>query len=249
VEQLKIGHVYFQPSEDRIEIQLEVFDHSGAVTATESVLALASGLPVQRPAETPAEVSQESNATAVAEPEKVAEAPETQPSRPPVRTFTMPPPKPRSGEEGRVILPEMPAAPLSGSGNAPDLDLPAGVNGLSGAGRIAAPAVQEPPQAKEPPAKQPLKVGGNVQAANLIKKVTPIYPQLAQVARTQGTVRFTALIGKDGRIRNLELVSGPPALVPAAGDAVKQWVYRPTLLNGEPVEVITQIDVTFTLNR
>jgi protein TonB len=161
----------------------------------------------------------------------------------------MPPPKPRSGEEGRVILPEMPAAPLSGSGNAPDLDLPAGVNGLSGAGRIAAPAVQAPPQAKEPPAKQPLKVGGNVQAANLIKKVTPIYPQLAQVARTQGTVRFTALIGKDGRIRNLELVSGPPALVPAAGDAVKQWVYRPTLLNGEPVEVITQIDVTFTLNR
>jgi periplasmic protein TonB len=62
-------------------------------------------------------------------------------------------------------------------------------------------------------------------------------------------VRFTAIIGKDGTIQNLQLVSGHPMLVAAATEAVKQWVYKPTLLNGEPVEVITQIDVNFTLSQ
>ena len=82
-----------------------------------------------------------------------------------------------------------------------------------------------------------------------IKKVTPQYPALAKSARIQGTVRFTAIIGKDGTIQNLQLVSGHPMLVASATEAVKQWVYRPTLLNGEPVEVITQIDVNFTLSQ
>ena len=96
---------------------------------------------------------------------------------------------------------------------------------------------------------QRIRVGGNVQAANLISKVTPAYPPLAKQARIQGTVRFTVIIGKDGTVQNLELVSGHPLLVPAATDAVRQWVYRPTLLNGDPVEVITQIDVNFTLSE
>ena len=95
----------------------------------------------------------------------------------------------------------------------------------------------------------PLRVGGNVQAANLVKKITPAYPALAKSARIQGTVRFTAIIGKDGTIQNLQLVSGHPMLVQSATEAVKQWVYKPTLLNGEPVEVITQIDVNFTLSQ
>jgi protein TonB len=103
---------------------------------------------------------------------------------------------------------------------------------------------------KETPVNRaPIKVGGNVQAANLLKKITPLYPALAKSARIQGTVRFTAIIGKDGTIQNLQLISGHPMLVQSATDAVKQWVYRPTLLNGEPVEVITQIDVNFTLSQ
>src|SRR5206468_10196521 len=107
-----------------------------------------------------------------------------------------------------------------------------------------------PPPVKEAP-KGPsrITVGGNVQAANLVKKITPNYPPLAKQARIQGTVKFTAVISKDGTIQNLQLVSGHPLLVPAATEAVKQWVYRPTLLNGEPVEVITQIDVNFTLSQ
>ena len=62
-------------------------------------------------------------------------------------------------------------------------------------------------------------------------------------------VKFTAIISKDGTIQQLQLVSGHPLLVQAAQDAVKQWLYKPTLLNGEPVEVVTQIDVNFTLSQ
>jgi TonB family protein len=92
-----------------------------------------------------------------------------------------------------------------------------------------------------------IRVGGNVQAPNLIQKVDPVYPPLAVQARIQGTVHFTAIIGKDGRILNLQLIGGHPLLVQAAQDAVKQWVYKPTDLNGTPVEVVTQVDVQFTL--
>ena len=65
----------------------------------------------------------------------------------------------------------------------------------------------------------------------------------------QGTVRITAIIGTDGTIRNLQLINGPPLLVKAALDAVKQWRYQATMLNGSPVEVITEIDVNFTLSQ
>ena len=95
---------------------------------------------------------------------------------------------------------------------------------------------------------QRIRVGGNVQSARLVKQPKPVYPPLARQARIQGTVRFNAIIGKDGTIANLTLVSGHPLLVPAAHAAVKQWVYQPTLLNGEPVEVVTVIDVNFTLS-
>jgi len=92
-----------------------------------------------------------------------------------------------------------------------------------------------------------IRVGSAVQAANLIHKVTPAYPPEAKAARIQGTVRFTAEIGKDGTIQNLLLESGDPLLVQAAQEAVRQWVYKPTLLNGDPIDVVTTIDVNFTL--
>ncbi len=94
-----------------------------------------------------------------------------------------------------------------------------------------------------------IRVGGNVAAVNLINKVQPVYPQLAKQARVQGTVSFMAIIGKDGSVQDLQLISGHPLLVQSAQDAVKQWIYKPTLLNGNPVEVTTQIDVNFTLSQ
>ncbi len=92
-----------------------------------------------------------------------------------------------------------------------------------------------------------IEVGGNVQAVNLISQVTPVYPPLAKQARIQGTVSLSALIGKDGHVQNLMVQRGHPLLVQAALEAVKNWVYNPTLLNGEPVEVKTMIEVNFTL--
>jgi protein TonB len=125
------------------------------------------------------------------------------------------------------------------------------IGGIIGAVPTAAPPPPPPPVkvVEKPKEVQRIRVGGNVQQANLIRKITPVYPPLAKQARIQGTVRFTAIISKDGTISNLQLITGHPLLVPAAQDAVKQWVYRPTLLNGEPVEVITQIDVNFTLSQ
>ena len=82
----------------------------------------------------------------------------------------------------------------------------------------------------------------------LISRVNPVYPPIARQARVQGAVVLKALIAKDGTITNLELISGHPMLAPAAIDAVKQWRYRPYLLNGEPVEMETQIQVNFTLS-
>ena len=92
-------------------------------------------------------------------------------------------------------------------------------------------------------------MGGNVQAAKLIRQPKPIYPPLAKQARISGHVMLNAIIGKDGTIQNLTVASGHPLLVQNAMEAVKQWVYQPTLLNGEAVEVVTQIDVNFTLSQ
>jgi len=102
-----------------------------------------------------------------------------------------------------------------------------------------------PPPPKEPPKR--IVVGGNVQRARLVHQPKPIYPPLAKQARIQGTVRLQATISRDGTIQELQVISGHPLLVQSALDAVRQWRYQPTLLNGVPVEVSTTIDVVFTL--
>jgi protein TonB len=94
---------------------------------------------------------------------------------------------------------------------------------------------------------QRVRVSTGVATGLLIKRVTPNYPQLAKQARIQGHVILQAEISKDGTIQNLQLISGHPMLAPAAIEAVKQWRYKPYLLNGEPVAVETQVDVNFSL--
>jgi TonB family protein len=98
-------------------------------------------------------------------------------------------------------------------------------------------------------AMRPAKRSVGAAAAQPFTKVDPAYPPLARQAKIQGTVRFRATIGKDGSVVNLELISGHPLLVAAAKAAAKQWTYKPTLLNGQPVEVVTSIDVNFSLNK
>jgi periplasmic protein TonB len=97
-------------------------------------------------------------------------------------------------------------------------------------------------------APQRVRVSQGVSQGLLIHKVTPTYPALARQARIQGVVVLQALIGKDGGIQNLHVVSGHPMLTGAALDAVKQWKYKPYYLNGEPVEVETTVNVNFSLS-
>ncbi len=109
--------------------------------------------------------------------------------------------------------------------------------------RWTAPPVSPPPSA--PP--RPLRRSEGVQEALLIHRVVPVYPPLARPSRVEGTVRLHAIIGRDGRIESLEVLSGHPLLVQAALAAVRQWRYQPTLLSGVPVEVETYISVVFQL--
>ena len=106
-----------------------------------------------------------------------------------------------------------------------------------------------PPPARVAEAEPRIRVGGNVQSANLISQTKPVYPPQAKQARIQGVVKFDTIIAKDGTIKNLQVISGHPMLVQAALEAVKTWLYKPTLLNGNPVEVQTVIDVNFTLSQ
>ncbi|MBZ5621524.1 MAG: energy transducer TonB [Acidobacteriia bacterium] len=124
------------------------------------------------------------------------------------------------------------------------------LGGIIGSVPSAAPPPPPPPK-KEEKAAAPtrIKIGGAVQQAKLVRQPHPVYPPLAKQARISGVVKLSAIISKDGTIQHLEVISGHPLLVPAALEAVKQWVYQPTLLNGEPVEVVTQIDVNFTLSQ
>jgi protein TonB len=166
---------------------------------------------------------------------------------------------PRQFDSGKLVQPksiptaiavikedELPPPSSGGVGGG----IGSGVAGGLLSGILAGPApvvAAAPKVVAAPKPVQRIQVGGRVQEANLIKKVLPVYPPLARSTRIQGHVILSAIISKDGTIEELKLVSGHPLLAPAAMAAVKQWVYKPTMLNDEPVEVSTEIDVNFTL--
>ena len=112
------------------------------------------------------------------------------------------------------------------------------IGGIINSTPIAVPRVATP---------QRVRVSQGVTQGLLLRKIQPTYPPLARQARIQGSVLLQAEISKDGSIQNLRLISGHPMLAPSAIEAVKQWKYKPYILNGEPVEVETQITVNFTL--
>jgi TonB family protein len=107
------------------------------------------------------------------------------------------------------------------------------------------PMAPAPPPA---PGTRRITIGGNVQSAKLISQAKPVYPPLAKQARISGTVNLAVIISADGNVTDIRVISGHPLLIPAALEAVKDWKYSPTLLNGEPVEVSTQVDINFTLS-
>jgi periplasmic protein TonB len=156
-----------------------------------------------------------------------------------------------SPQQALVAMSEAPAESTSGA----ETDgLRNGLPGLAGLSDVLN-QVKAPERAKTEPAKQEatkpsvLRVSSGAQAARLLHGPRPVYPRLAIQTRTEGTIRLEAMIGVDGTIRQLRVVSGHPLLAPAALAAVETWRYQPTLLNGVAVSVATTIEVNFRLAR
>jgi protein TonB len=197
--------------------------------------------------------------TAAAQPQPQASKAEAPPEQPKVvagPAVTAAPAQPQSlAARLRAAEPqEMPAPPtLESSSTALTGSAPA----LGGAPRVAPPAAQMPaaPPKQAPAQAQPVQrtaaavpaKGGQVREARLIKRIQPSYPAMAQHLHISGTVRVQATIGKDGKVKSTSVLSGPPLLRQSAADAVRHWLYSPALLDGEPVETETQVDVSFMM--
>jgi protein TonB len=142
----------------------------------------------------------------------------------------------------KVVEEEAPPPVSSSMGVVGGVGVPGGSAGGVLGGVLAA-ANAAPPKIEV----KKLRVSGGVQASKLISQPKPIYPPIAKQARVQGTVVLAATISKNGTIEGLKVVSGHPMLTQSALDAVRNWRYQPTYLNGEPVEVETTINVNFSL--
>jgi len=158
-----------------------------------------------------------------------------------LRTPTKIPQKVQMIKEDEAPPPEMSTGGVVGGvpGGVPGGQMGGVIGGIISSTPVAVPKVATP---------QRVRVSLGVSQGLLVKRVQPNYPPLARQARIQGTVLLQAEISKDGTIENLRLISGHPMLAPAAIEAVKQWRYRPYMLNGEPVAVETQVQVNFTLS-
>jgi periplasmic protein TonB len=158
-----------------------------------------------------------------------------------LRTPTKIPQKVQMIKEEEAPPPVMASSGVVGGvpGGIPGGQMGGVIGGIISSTPVAVPKVATP---------QRVRVSSGVSTGLLVRRVQPNYPPLARQARIQGQVVLHAVISKDGSIENLTLVSGHPMLAPAAIDAVKQWKYKPYLLNGEPVEVDTEVMVNFTLS-
>jgi protein TonB len=158
-----------------------------------------------------------------------------------LRTPTKIPQKIQMIKEDEAPPPVMASSGVVGGvpGGIPGGQMGGVIGGIISSTPVAVPKVATP---------QRVRVSQGVSQGLLVKRVQPTYPPLARQARIQGSVILRAQISKDGSIEGLTLVSGHPMLAPAAIEAVKQWKYKPYLLNGEPVEVDTEVLVNFTLS-
>jgi protein TonB len=177
-------------------------------------------------------------------PQEQATAPSSRPSLQQSRVFR-PSFAPRQIPSGYAVISDDPGPIAISIGTAPVTGFSTNVGLLLGPAIAPAPVTRPVVEPAKMP--EPIRVGGDVQQAKLIRQVIPAYPEIARRARVSGTVRLVGVIAKDGTIEQLQVVSGNPLLVPSAVNAVRQWMYRPTILNGAAVEVVAPIDVIFTL--
>ena len=171
-----------------------------------------------------------------------------------------PPPPPAPAAAQPKVVPQVAnpnAAPIEAPKEIkPEVSVPSVGEGVPGGveggvpGGVVGGVVGGLPEAPPPPPPaptQPIRVGGNIKQPTKTKDVKPVYPPIAQSARVQGVVIIEATIGPDGRVKEAKVLRSIPLLDQAALDAVKQWQFTPTLLNGVPVPVIMTVTVNFTL--
>jgi protein TonB len=172
-----------------------------------------------------------------------------------------PPPPPPAAAPVKVIRPKIqpvnamvapkviPKTVAMIKDDAPDIaaGIDGGVAGTTALGGALGGILGNGPAPPKPAAPQRIRVGGSVQAAKMLRQTPPVYPAIAKTAHVSGTVILHAVIAKDGTVQELTYVSGPPLLMKSAMDAVRDWKYTPTTLNGDPVEVDTTISVVFQL--
>jgi periplasmic protein TonB len=181
------------------------------------------------------------------------EVPPPPPSAPVVRSAVSPAPSSASASNVLTVPREIPPNIAQIRDESPTNPAPPGTMGVvlnsvpdDSFGTITK-LLRNAPPASPKLAASKVRVSSGVAQGLLIRQVNPQYPSPARLARIEGKVVLQALIGKDGTVQNLHVVSGHPMLTGAAMDAVKQWLYKPYYLNGEPVEVETMINVNFTL--
>ena len=254
--QLSTGRILYSPSGQDISFKMEVLDKAQKKTTSESVRMLRPPSPLQEQNEASTKATSPATAT---KPVAGAALPDAslnpngdplaeEPSKPapaPLKQF-----KAESlGLRLRPAAPtDMPDAPTVGAGDRSTTSAIPGfnVNAVAPAPfMLASPA---PPSAT-PAADSKPRSGGQIQQAVLIYRKDAEYPKIAKQTGAKGTVTLTATIGADGNIKKVKVVSGHPMLTSAAVEAVKQWRYRPTLLNGQPVETETQVLVNFVGDR
>lgn len=252
---LQKGSINYTPATSDVVFRLEI-SGKGSKPASEMVRALSTrpspmpsadpagakpGTPSGKPADNPA-----SNPTVTAAAPAAADQaqPEEEPAKTPARPL-----KPFQAESlsqrlhpAPAASTDLPDAPSVGRGIAPAVSVP-GIN----MNAIAPPMAPPAPAAPSPslPAEKAIATGGQIQPAVLIRRKEPDYPRLARETGAKGTVELMATIGADGKVKKVSVVKGHPMLVKAASDAVMQWVYKPTILNGVAVEAQTQVLVNF----
>ena len=251
--QLRNGSIVYSPQTADISFKMEVSPKDASSPISESVRVLRTR---------PSALDQSKQSP----PLPTAPATSAAPAAAPTGTPAEPTPEPEAQPESRPVTPtrsfnaqslsarlrptqstDLPEAPVTGRTSLTSAAIP-GISLSAVGARPTAPAPVAPPP---PPveAKGAAKTGGQIQQAVLIYKKDPEYPKLARQTGAKGAVRLTATVGKDGKVKAVKVLSGHPMLQAAAVEAVKQWLYKPTLLNGQPVETDTEIQLNFVGDR
>jgi len=261
---LRSGSIEYSPSTSDVVFRMEVTGADQTKTTSESVRVLRTrpspmpepGQEAQgsktAPAPSPAKptgASSDAGAPDSVSGEELAAQAEVRPSPTPAKPFN----SDSLSQRLRPVRPtDLPDAPDMGrGGEVVSTSVPVGVNSMPPPPSISAPPAAAPQSTPAQAANTAKKGtnGGQVQQAQLLVRRDPEYPSIAKQAGAQGEVVLTAMIGLDGRVKDVKVVSGHPLLRNAAIAAVKQWVYRPTILNGAPIEAETRISLNFIARR